>query len=60
LVQKLHKGTLDLTVSTGSLTKSTATDCINLIHKNDAWLQTVTDLSLEEVINNVLAVLSGD
>ena len=38
LVQKLHQGSLDLTISAGALRETLATDSIYLIHEDDAWL----------------------
>lgn len=60
LVQKLHKGTLNLTVSTGALTESTAADCIYFIHKYYAWLQEITNLVLDQATDIISSVLLGD
>jgi len=38
LVQKLHKSALNLTIGTRAVVESLASNSINFIDKNDAWL----------------------
>ncbi len=38
LTQQLHERALDLSVCAGALTEPPATNSINLVHENDAWL----------------------